>query len=59
LVYFWFCLRKARQQGPFDVIISYDPLACGIAGVLVKLFTGAKLVIEVNGDHFWGITNAK
>jgi glycosyltransferase involved in cell wall biosynthesis len=57
LAFFWFCLRNARQQKPFDVIICYDPLICGIAGLIVKLFTGAKLVIEVNGDHFWGISN--
>lgn len=59
LSFFWFCLRKARQQGPFDVIICYDPLICGIAGLIVKLFTGSKLVIEVNGDHFWAILNYK
>lgn len=59
LYFFWFCLRKARQHGPFDVIICYDPLICGISGLIVKIFTGAKLVIEVNGDHFWGISNFK
>ena len=32
-----------------DVVISYDPLTLGFIGVLVKLFSGAKLVVEVNG----------
>ena len=49
------CLRKAHANNPFDVIISYDPLICGLAGVLVKLLTGAKLVLEVNTDHFWTV----
>ncbi|MBU3914712.1 MAG: glycosyltransferase family 4 protein [Proteobacteria bacterium] len=53
LAYLFHCLRKARKNKPFDVIISYDPLICGLAGVLVKQLMGAKLVLEVNTDHFW------
>ncbi|SDB58126.1 Glycosyltransferase involved in cell wall bisynthesis [Desulfonatronum thiosulfatophilum] len=51
--YVVFCLRKAKQKGPFDAIVSYDPLICGLTGVVIKLFTRAKLVVEVNTDHFW------
>ncbi|GAB6059670.1 glycosyltransferase family 4 protein [Desulfonatronum parangueonense] len=54
--YVLFCLRKAKQKGPFDAIVSYDPLICGLTGVLIKLFTGARLVVEVNTDHFWNDT---
>ncbi|WP_084184763.1 glycosyltransferase family 4 protein [Desulfonatronum thiodismutans] len=41
-------IRMARKEG-IDVVISYDPLTLGFIGVLVKLFSGAKLVVEVNG----------
>jgi len=34
----------------FDVVISRNPLASGIAAVLVVLFTRTKLIIEVNGN---------
>ena len=41
-------IRLARQE-KVDVIVCYDPLTLGIAGVLAKLFSGARLVIEING----------
>jgi glycosyltransferase involved in cell wall biosynthesis len=41
-------IRLARKER-IDVVISYDPLTLGFIGVLVKLFSGAKLVVEVNG----------
>lgn len=41
-------IRLARKER-VDVVISYDPLTLGFIGVLVKLFSGAKLVVEVNG----------
>jgi glycosyltransferase involved in cell wall biosynthesis len=41
-------IRLARKER-VDVVVSYDPLTLGFIGVLVKLFSGAKLVVEVNG----------
>jgi glycosyltransferase involved in cell wall biosynthesis len=41
-------VRLARQE-KVDVIISYDPLTLGVAGMFAKFFSGAKLVVEING----------
>lgn len=55
--YALFCIRRAVRIRP-DYIISYDPLICGLIGVIIKLITGGKLVIEVNTDHFWKMEEA-
>lgn len=52
LYYIFFCLKYAYRANPVDYIISYDPLICGFIGVLARALTGAKLIIEVNTDHF-------
>ncbi|MDO9583009.1 MAG: glycosyltransferase family 4 protein [Desulfomicrobium sp.] len=52
LGYLWFCCRNAKKNGPVDAIVSYDPMICGVAGVLVKAITKAKLLVEINTDHF-------
>jgi len=44
-----FGLRSHRNR-KIDIIVSYDPLICGISGYLLKLLTRAKFVVEVNGD---------
>ncbi|EGB14402.1 glycosyl transferase group 1 [Pseudodesulfovibrio mercurii] len=41
-------VRLARRE-KVDVIVCYDPLTLGLIGVLAKLFSGARLVVEVNG----------
>lgn len=41
-------VRVARRE-KVDIVISYDPLTLGVIALLAKLFSGAKLVIEVNG----------
>jgi len=46
----WRAWRYNRKKRP-SVIIAYDPLVCGIAGVILKWVLGIPLVIEVNGDH--------
>lgn len=56
--YLVFCLKKAKELGPYDVIISYDPMICGIIGLLLKKVMKAKLVIEVNTDHFFHVSGA-
>ena len=34
-----------------DVVITYDPYASGLAGLILKFFFRAKLIVEVNGDY--------
>ena len=46
------CIKLARQQDRetgLDLVICYDPMISGLIGVIIKAFTGAKLIIEVNG----------
>lgn len=33
-----------------DVIVAYDAYASGLAGVVLKLLLGTKLIVEINGD---------
>ena len=40
---------RLERAGRFDLIISHDPLTLGIAGALLKLITGTKMIVEVNG----------
>lgn len=44
-------LRLFWGRGRVDMVVAYDPYACGLAGVLIKWLLGARLVVEVNGDH--------
>ena len=34
-----------------SVVQAYDPYACGLAACLVARATGARLIVEMNGDH--------
>jgi glycosyltransferase involved in cell wall biosynthesis len=38
------------SKGPYDVIIAYGPFKTGLAGVLLKLLTRTKLLVEVPGN---------
>lgn len=40
---------EINKSGKIDIIHSYDPLTLGLAGVILKMITGARLVTEVNG----------
>jgi len=40
-----------RGQPKPDAIVSYDPYASGLAGVLLKWAWGSRLVVEINGDY--------
>ena len=42
--------KLIRKQAHIDAIISADPYACGLAGVLLKALLRTRLVVEVNGD---------
>src|SRR3989304_61804 len=41
---------KANSAKKIDFIHSYDPLTYGIAAAVIKLLTGAKMIVEVNGN---------
>jgi len=56
--YLFHAYRMARRivarEGRLDLIVSYDPLATGIVGVILSRFLGTKIICEVNGiytDH--------
>lgn len=38
-------------RGKYDAIVTYDPLSTGLLGLLIRAFTGAKLIVEVNGNY--------
>lgn len=42
-------LQLSRARGRFDVIVAYGPFSFALVGWLLRLWTGAKLVIEVPG----------
>ncbi|MFO0754192.1 MAG: glycosyltransferase family 4 protein [Thermodesulfovibrionales bacterium] len=35
----------------YDVVITYDPIMTGLLGLLISKLTGAKLIVEVNGNY--------
>lgn len=51
----WLPLRLFWLRDRIDVVVAYDPYACGVAGVLTKWFFRARLIVEVNGDHHQAI----
>lgn len=56
LQYLLFCLRHVFKQGPYDLVVSYDPMICGIISLVVKPIAKAKLLVEVNTDHFFRLS---
>ncbi len=48
---FYYSLRTLWQirKEHIDIVYCYDPLILGITGVLIKLITSARLIIEING----------
>ena len=55
ITYLLFCIRQTIRFKSIDYIIAYDPLITGLIGSICKKLTGAKLIIEVNTNHFQGI----
>lgn len=45
----WLPIRHLRR-GEADVVVAYDPYACGLAGLFLKCVLGVKLIVQVNGD---------
>ncbi len=50
-MYTLYCLRTTRTLAHVDAIVVNDPLLPGIVGYVLKLFTGAKLIVEINTDN--------
>jgi len=42
---------KLHRRRRFDFIHCYDPLFFGLTGAILKFFTKAKLIIEINGHY--------
>lgn len=42
---------KANRQARLDYILSADPLFNGLAASVLSLLTGARLIVEFNGDY--------
>jgi len=51
-------ISKSYSLSRVSYIICYDPLLCGVTGYLLKLIRGGKLVVEVNGNHFYGYNSS-
>lgn len=51
VAYTLFCMRITRTIGHVDAIIVNDPLLPGIVGYMLKLLTGARLIVEINTDN--------
>jgi len=50
LATFWFYLRKGTalyRERRYDCIVAYSHMTTGVCAGLLKLFTGAKLIIEI------------
>ena len=43
-------VRHYRRRR-YDLVIANNPLSCGLLALAVSRLTGAKLVVEVNGDY--------
>ena len=43
-------LRIFYFQRKFDIIITYGPFKTGLAGYIIKLITGTKLIVEMPGN---------
>ncbi len=50
IAYVLFRGLASNRRKKIDIVVSYDPLLCGVAGYVLKLFTGSRFVVEVNGD---------
>jgi len=50
LAQFWFYVRKGvelHRERPFDCVVAYSHMTTGLMASVVKLLTGAKLVVEL------------
>ena len=42
---------KIHKSKKIEFVHTYDPLFFGMMGVIIKFITGAKLIVEVNGEY--------
>jgi glycosyltransferase involved in cell wall biosynthesis len=42
---------RLYRRGSLSCVVAYDPYGSGINGLLLKLLLGARLIVELNGDH--------
>jgi glycosyltransferase involved in cell wall biosynthesis len=51
---FWVCkgVTMSVRYGRYDAIIAYGPFTTALAGMAVRLLTGAKLIVEFPGHPF-------
>jgi glycosyltransferase involved in cell wall biosynthesis len=47
----YYALRYHYFRSRYDAIIAYDPILTGMAGIVIAKLTGAKLIVEVNGNY--------
>lgn len=50
LVARWWLPIRHLKRGAADVAVAYDPYACGLAGVFLKVVLGVRLIVQMNGD---------
>ena len=50
LVARWWLPIWHLRRGEADVVIAYDPYACGLAGLFLKCMLGVRLIVQMNGD---------
>ncbi len=46
--------RQLHRKRPIEVIICYDPVATGLAGLILKWLLGCRLIIEINSAEVGG-----
>lgn len=46
----WWLPIRHLKRGEADVVIAYDPYACGLAGLFLKCVLGVRLIVQMNGD---------
>lgn len=51
LIYSLFVAIRKSGRGKLDLVVTYDPLRSGMLGLVAKYMTGARLIVEVNGDY--------
>ena len=50
LVARWWLPIRHLKRGDADVVVAYDPYACGLAGLFLKCVLGVRLIVQMNGD---------
>lgn len=51
--YFFYFYKLLKLSKPADLIFAQGPIPSGFPSILVKIFTGKKVVIKVVGDFSW------